>query len=141
MYRERGGRSHRLRTVVVAVVVVVVVVVVVGVGWRCFMIGLLSAIGRGLRMIADLIGRPFREWAEWAERNPGAAAQQLEAAAVVLSYRAGAYKRQQGWRARRDRALAHAFKEHASKLREDSFFAKAQAHTLESACRKAMESA
>lgn len=104
------------------------------------MIGLLSAIGRGLSMLRDLIGRPLREWSEWASKNPMAAAEQLEAASTVLRYRASAYRRQNGWRARRDRALAAALKEHASNLR-NSALDPARIFSLENRCRDAMRAA
>lgn len=64
-----------------------------------------------------LIGRPFRDWARWAEAEPAQAAQQLELVSRVLRHRADAYKRQKGWRARRDRKVAAALLEQAQELR------------------------
>lgn len=79
--------------------------------------GLAELIFRGLRLVSELLGRPFREWSEWAENNPAAAARQLELIAGVLSERSRAYKRQDGWRARRDKHLARALSLHAFELR------------------------
>ena len=70
--------------------------------------------------IGRLIGRSFRGWSEWAQKNPRAAADQLELVSKVLEHRARAYKRPNGWRARRDRAAAAALVDHANELRARS---------------------
>lgn len=60
----------------------------------------------------------FREWSDRAAANPRAAAEELDAIAVVLEGRARGYRRQDGWRARRDRGIAAALREHAAALRD-----------------------
>ncbi len=69
------------------------------------------------RVLRPLLGRSLRSWGEFASRDPTAAAALLDDAATILHGRAGAYRRQQGWRARRDRSLAASLTQHAQDLR------------------------
>lgn len=75
-----------------------------------------SKLGEILRML----GRSFKAWAEWAEDHPEGAARQLETIARVFKYRSEAYRRQNGWRARRDRKFAEALFAQAKALRAES---------------------
>lgn len=70
--------------------------------------------------VGKMIGRSFRDWSEWAQREPHAAADQLDGIATVFKHRAKAYRRQTGWRARRDRGFEAALREHADALRENA---------------------
>lgn len=67
-----------------------------------------------------LLGRSFRAWSDWARKNPGAAAHQLELVAGMLEHRADARRKPQGWFARRDRALALALRDHAAALKDEA---------------------
>jgi hypothetical protein len=83
----------------------------------------LGVIGQGLRMIRELIGRPLREFAEWADKNPGAAARYIDSLAIVLRGRADAIAERRGnraWRVRRDRHLAMGFERYATQLRDEA---------------------
>lgn len=84
------------------------------------MFPIFGAIAKGLSVLRGLIGQPLRVWAEWAQENPRAAAEQLEAAAIVLRHRARAVAMKRGngaWAVRRDRALADAAMEIADGMR------------------------
>jgi hypothetical protein len=83
----------------------------------------LGIIQRGLAVVRDLIGQPFREWSERADKNPGAAARQVEAIAVVLQGRADAIALRRGdqaWRVRRDRSVAKRLLNYAAELKAEA---------------------
>lgn len=80
------------------------------------MLGALANAFVGLR---KLLGRSFRSWSTWAEKNPGAAALQLDAIATVLEHRASSRRRPSGWLAKRERTMAGALREHADALRDE----------------------
>lgn len=83
----------------------------------------LGIVQRGLATIRDLIGQPFREWSERADKNPGAAARQVEAIAVVLQGRADAIALRRGnkaWRVRRDRSVAARLIDYAAQLKAEA---------------------
>lgn len=83
----------------------------------------LGLIQRGLAFVRDLIGQPFREWSERADKNPGAAARQVEAIAVVLQGRADAIALRRGdkaWRVRRDRSIAARLIDYAAELKAEA---------------------
>lgn len=71
-------------------------------------------------IVSRILGRSFREWSEWAAREPGAAAFELELVASVLEGRSRAYRRPDGWRGRRDRNIASSLRAHARQLRSAS---------------------
>jgi transcriptional regulator with XRE-family HTH domain len=93
-------------------------------------VSFVELIFRGLGEIAKLLGRSFRSWSEWAADNPRAAARQLELIAGVLQARADAFKRQTGWRARRDRELAEKLRQQAHALHMSA----SDKHALRSVC-------
>lgn len=63
------------------------------------------------------LGKNRREWAEWADKEPGAAAEELTRQAGDLEARAVARRKQNGWLARKLRAKARGMREHAADLR------------------------
>lgn len=94
----------------------------------------LGIIQRGLAVVRDLIGQPFREWAERADKNPGAAARQVEAIAVVLQGRADAIALRRGdkaWRVRRDRSVAARLIEYAAQLKAEARAREAPSNSVE----------
>lgn len=66
--------------------------------------------------LSRLIGMNLREWAEWAEANPGAAAGWLETLAQIKEYRSRT--RRWKWRARRELATARALRAQAVAMRK-----------------------
>ena len=78
---------------------------------------LLELLSRAWRVVSAILGRPFREWSEWAEREPAAAANELELVAALLEGRSRAYRDPDGWRGRRDREIARSLRTHARQLR------------------------
>lgn len=68
-------------------------------------------------IVSKLLGRGFHEWNEWAVEHPVAAALELDTIATVLEGRADAYRRRDGWRARRDRSIAKSLRLQARRLR------------------------
>lgn len=79
--------------------------------------GLPAFLSAAWRIVSRLLGRSFRAWSEWAHDHPGDAADQLDLIARVLRRRSEAFRRQGGWRARRDRKISEALHEHARALR------------------------
>lgn len=71
----------------------------------------------GWRLVSRLLGRSLRSWGEHARENPGAAAHELELVAGLLEARANAFRRQDGWRARRNREWAKSLRAQAQALR------------------------
>lgn len=69
------------------------------------------------KIVAGFLGRSFEEWAEWASREPVAAALELETIAALLEGRSRAYREPNGWRGRRDRSIAEALRVQARQLR------------------------
>lgn len=68
-------------------------------------------------IVSKMLGRSFNDWAEWAALNPVAAALELDTIATVLEGRATAYRRRDGWRARRDRGIASPLRLQARRFR------------------------
>jgi len=64
-----------------------------------------------------MLGRSFNEWSEWAALHPVAAALELDTISAVLEGRATAYRRRDGWRARRDKGIAASLRLQARRLR------------------------
>lgn len=77
----------------------------------------LDVFSRAWRLVSSLLGRSFRDWSEWAVRDPIAAAHELDLISALLEGRARAYRKQDGWRARRDREVAGSIRAHARRLR------------------------
>lgn len=68
-------------------------------------------------IVSKMLGRGFHEWSSWAVEHPVAAALELDTIATVLEGRATAYRRRDGWRARRDLAIASSLRLQARQLR------------------------
>lgn len=73
----------------------------------------------GWRIVSGLLGRSLRSWGEHARQDPQAAAHELELVAGLLEARARAFRRQDGWRARRNREWAVSLRAQAQALRDD----------------------
>jgi hypothetical protein len=84
-------------------------------------VGWLDVLGGIATFIRRQLGQGFREWAEWAHANPGAAAIQLEAIAGTLEAAAEARRRRRDgtlpWLARRKLAAANKLRFQAQDLR------------------------
>lgn len=82
---------------------------------------IIDALLRAGRIIRQLIGTPLRDWAEFAEQNPAAAARELELGAEWIQARSER-RRKRGWDrlADRDESIARAFRRHAAKLRAET---------------------
>jgi hypothetical protein len=80
---------------------------------------LLGTILTSLTQVGRLVGRPFREWSEWAAAHPGPAAIQLALIAARLDGRADAIEKKRGpnaWRVRKNRGLASRLRKQATAL-------------------------
>lgn len=78
--------------------------------------GALGFLSRAWRLVSSLLGRSFRDWSEWAVREPAAAAHELGLLAAMLEGRSRAYRNPDGWRGRRDREIAASLRKHARAL-------------------------
>lgn len=76
-------------------------------------------LGAGWAFVSRMLGRSLREWGRHARDEPLAAARELELVAGVLEARANAFRRQHGWRARRNREWAANLRAQARALRDN----------------------
>ena len=70
--------------------------------------------------ILSLVGRPFRQWSEWAAANPEAAAIELEGIANARQSKADELERRgkAAWRVRRIRRTVASLRRQAADLRD-----------------------
>ena len=81
------------------------------------MTGFLDLLAGITQLVRDTINQSAEDWARLVEEHPLGAASLLDLAAARLEARAIAFRRQSGWRARRNRAAATKLRVEAERLR------------------------